>query len=46
MNTNILNYKKTKHFKYRQWGRSISDNLMYRVLPLLEETKYLSFILD
>ncbi len=39
MNTTILNYKKTKHFMYRQWDRNITDHLLYRVLPLLNETQ-------
>jgi hypothetical protein len=24
---------------YRQWDRTITDNLLYRVLPLIKETK-------
>ena len=39
MKNSILNYRKTKHFIFRQWDRAINDDLLYRVLPLLKETR-------
>jgi carbonic anhydrase/acetyltransferase-like protein (isoleucine patch superfamily) len=33
MNKEILEYRKTDHFLFRQWERGITDFLLYRVLP-------------
>lgn len=33
MTTQILNFKKTNHFLYSQWDRSIHDEILYKVLP-------------
>lgn len=38
MTTQILNFKKTDHFLHSQWNRSINDQTLYKILPLLECT--------
>lgn len=38
MNKQILNYRKTNHFLYSQWDRSIHDEILYKVLPYVECT--------
>lgn len=39
MTTQILNFRKTDHFLYSQWGRKIDDQVLYKVLPFVECTK-------
>lgn len=36
MTTQILNYKKTNHFLFSQWDRSINDQILQKILPFLE----------
>ena len=36
MTTQILSYRKTDHFLYRQWDRNIQDQLLYKILPYVE----------
>lgn len=39
MNKQILEFRKTDHFLFSQWDRSIDDQLLYKVLPFVECTK-------
>ena len=36
MNNRLLEFKKTNHFMFSQWDRSIDDPLLYKVLPYVE----------
>jgi hypothetical protein len=36
MTTQLLGYRKTDHFLYRQWDRSIHDQILYKILPYAE----------
>lgn len=38
MTTQILGYRKTDHFLYRQWDRSIHDQILYKILPYIQCT--------
>lgn len=35
----ILDFRKTQHFLYNQWKRSIDDRMLYKILPYVECTK-------
>ena len=39
MNNQILEFKKTDHFIYKQWDRCIDDKMLYSILPFVECTK-------
>lgn len=39
MNKQVLEFKKTNHFLYSQWDRSIDDQILTRVLPFVKCTK-------
>ncbi|HTO35839.1 MAG TPA: hypothetical protein VLZ72_06355 [Flavobacterium sp.] len=39
MKTQILNFRKTDHFLYRQWDRKIDDQLLSQVLQYVNCTK-------
>ncbi len=39
MNRQILEFKKTDHFIYHQWNRSIDDLMLYKILPFVKYTK-------
>lgn len=39
MTKQLLEYHKSHHFMFSQWDRSIDDQLLYKVLPLIECTK-------
>jgi hypothetical protein len=39
MNRNLLEFKKTDHFLFHQWNRSIEDQMLYKILPFVECTK-------
>lgn len=32
----LLEFKKTNHFLFSQWNRSIDDQMLYKVLPFVE----------
>lgn len=33
MNKQILEFKKTDHFMFKQWDRNIDDKMLYSILP-------------
>ena len=39
MNKQILEFKKTDHFLFKQWDRKIDDKMLYSILPFVECTK-------
>lgn len=39
MNKQILNYRKTEHFLYRQWDRGISDDILSKLLVFCPKDK-------
>lgn len=39
MNKQILEFRKTDHFLFSQWDRSIDDQMLYKILPYVECTK-------
>ncbi len=39
MNKQILEFRKTDHFLYKQWDRKIDDKMLYDILPFVECTK-------
>ncbi len=39
MNNQILEFRKTDHFLYKQWDRRIDDKMLYSILPFVECTK-------
>jgi len=39
MNKQILEFRKTDHFLYKQWDRRIDDKMLYGILPFVECTK-------
>lgn len=39
METQILEFRKTDHFLFSQWDRSINDHMLYKILPLVVCTK-------
>lgn len=39
MNKQILEFRKTDHFLFQQWNRSLDDQMLYKILPFVECTK-------
>ena len=39
MKTQILNFRKTDHFIYRQWDRNVDDCVLKKVLMHTDQTK-------
>ena len=39
MNKQILEFKKTDHFMFKQWDRNIDDKMLYSILPYVKCTK-------
>ncbi len=39
MTKQLLEYYKSQHFMFSQWDRGIDDQLLYKVLPFITESK-------
>lgn len=39
METQILEFRKTNHFMFSQWDRSIDDKMLYAILPFVKCNK-------